>query len=122
MKYIRQFGIIMFITFLGELLKFLIPLPIPASIYGLCLMEILLITGLLKLEHVKEVGLLLIDIMPIMFIPSSVGIMTSWGTVKDMFVPILVATILSTIIVMVVSGKVTQRFMKRGKENGTISN
>ncbi len=122
MKYIKQFGIIMFITFLGEVLKYLIPLPIPTSIYGLCIMEILLITGILKLEQIKEVGMLLIELMPIMFIPSSVGIMTSWGTVKDMFIPIMITTIISTIIVMVISGKTTQYLMNRGKKDGTNSN
>ncbi len=85
-------------------------------------MLIALITGLIKLDQVKETGLFLIEIMPIMFIPSSVGIMTSWGIVKDMFVPIMAATIISTIIVMGISGKVTQCLMERGKKDGTTGN
>ncbi len=122
MRYIKQLGIILFITFLGEVLRYFIPLPIPASIYGLCILLIALITGLLKLEQVKETGLFLIEIMPIMFIPASVGIMTSWGIVKDMFVPIVTATVISTIIVMGISGKVTQYLMERRKKDGTTSN
>ena len=54
MKFIKQFSIILLITFLGELLHILIPLPIPASVYGLVLMLIALRSGLVKVEHVKE--------------------------------------------------------------------
>ncbi len=122
MKYMKQFGIIMCITLIGEILKYFIPLPIPASIYGLCLMEALLITKVIKLEQIKDVGLFLIEIMPLMFIPASVGIMTTWGVLKDMWFPVSVVTILSTIIVMVVSGKTTQFLMSRGKKNESDSN
>ena len=57
MKFIKQFSIILLITFLGELLHILIPLPIPASVYGLVLMLIALRSGLVKVEHVKETAL-----------------------------------------------------------------
>ena len=69
MKFIKQFSIILLITFLGELLHILIPLPIPASVYGLVLMLIALRSGLVKVEHVKETAVFLIEIMPVMFIP-----------------------------------------------------
>ena len=52
MKYIRQFAIIVTISFLGEVLKSLLPLPVPASIYGLGLMLAALCTGIIKLESV----------------------------------------------------------------------
>ena len=55
MKYLKQFGIILFVSLLGELLRMLIPLPIPASVYGLVLMLILLMTGIIKLQQIKEV-------------------------------------------------------------------
>lgn len=67
MKFIKQFSIILLITFLGELLHILIPLPIPASVYGLVLMLIALRSGLVKVEHVKETAVFLIEIMPVMF-------------------------------------------------------
>ena len=54
MKYMRQFGIIMLVTCIGEILKYLIPLAIPSSIYGLCLMMVLLVTGIVKVDDVKE--------------------------------------------------------------------
>ena len=54
MKILRQFSIILFLSFLGEGLKMLLPLPIPASVYGLMLMLLALCTGILKVEQVKE--------------------------------------------------------------------
>ena len=64
MKLLYQFGIIMFVTFLGEFLHCLIPLPIPASIYGLLLMLAGLMTKVIKLEQVKIAADFLIEIMP----------------------------------------------------------
>lgn len=70
MKYLRQFGIILAVTCAGEIMKYFIPLPIPGSIYGLILMFVLLLTKVIKVEHVKETGEFLIEIMPLMFIPA----------------------------------------------------
>ena len=47
MKYVKQFFIILLISFVGELFKYLIPLPIPASIYGMVILFIGLMTGLI---------------------------------------------------------------------------
>ncbi len=116
MRYIRQFGIIMIVTFLGELLKYYIDLPIPASIYGLCLMLLLLVTKVIKLENVKETGTFLIEIMTITLIPTTVGLIVSWNELKEMLVPMMVISIITTIIVMVVSGYVVQ-FVIKSKEN-----
>lgn len=82
MKYIRQFVIILFISFIGEVLKYVLPLPIPASIYGLVLMFILLETKVLKVEAVQDAGKFLIEIMPMMFIPAGVGLLNAWDKVK----------------------------------------
>ena len=71
MKYLRQFGIILAVTCAGEIMKYFIPLPIPGSIYGLILMFVLLLAKVIKVEHVKETGEFLIEIMPLMFIPGA---------------------------------------------------
>ncbi len=81
MKYLRQFGIILAVTCAGEIMKYFIPLPIPGSIYGLILMFVLLLAKVIKVEHVKETGEFLIEIMPLMFIPAGVGLVTSWESV-----------------------------------------
>ena len=112
MKYLRQFMMILLVSFLGELLKYAIPLPVPASIYGLVILFILLETGALKLDAVKDTAIFLIEIMPLMFIPAGVGLMESWGDLNSMLVEVIVITIVSTVLVMGVSGKVTELVLK----------
>ena len=116
MKYIRQFVIILFISFIGEVLKYVLPLPIPASIYGLVLMFILLETKVLKVEAVQDAGKFLIEIMPMMFIPAAVGLLDSWSVLRPTIVLVIVITVLTTIIVMVVTGRVTQNVIRKGRE------
>ena len=115
MKYIRQFGIILLLSTLGEVLHALLPLPVPASVYGLVLMLGALISGILKLEQVKEAAEFLIEIMPVMFIPAGVGLLTAWGALKPVWFPISVITVVTTVIVMVVTGHVTQFVIRRGR-------
>ena len=110
MKYIYQLFIILVVTFVGELLHYFIPIPVPASIYGLIIMLILLCT------NVERTSDFLIEIMPLMFIPGGVGLVTAWGDLKDMMLPVVVITIISTIVVMAVTGKATELIMKTGKK------
>jgi len=115
LRYIRQFAIILFITFCGELLRFLIPLPIPASIYGLLLMLLALSTGTVKLDSVKGAGNFLIEVMPVMFIPAAAGLLESWGVLSPIWFPIIIITVVSTVLVMAVSGLVAQWSIRRGR-------
>ena len=115
-KLLYQFGIIMFVTFLGEFLHCLIPLPIPASIYGLLLMLAGLMTKVIKLEQVKIAADFLIEIMPPMFIPAAVGLIVTWSDLKAILVPVLVITCITTVFVMVVTGRTAQAVMHL-KEN-----
>lgn len=119
MRYLGQFGIILGVTFAGEVLHALIPLPIPASIYGIVLLFLLLECKLLPLRAVKEAGQFLIDIMPILFVPAAVGLMESFGILQNSWLSYLVITVATTAIVMAVSGWVTQLLLcrKRKKED-----
>jgi len=116
MKFIKQFSIIILISLAGEILKYLIPLPIPASIYGLVLMLAGLSLKLIPLDSVREASLFLIDIMPLMFIPAGVGLLTSWGQLKPILFPVAVITVVSTIVVLGVTGRVTQFVIRLDKK------
>lgn len=118
MKYIKQFLIILAISFIGELLKYLLPFPIPASIYGMAILFTGLMTGIIKLESVKETGKFLIEIMPVMFIPAGVGIMTSWGLLKSILVPVCIITVVTIVTVMAATGRVSQCIIRMSKEKG----
>lgn len=113
MKYINQFLIILLISFLGEILKCLLPLPIPASIYGMIILFWGLMTKVIKLESVKETGKFLIEIMPIMFIPAGVGLMTTWGELQPILLPVSIITAVTIITVMVATGWVSQIIIRK---------
>ena len=119
MKYLRQLMIILLVSFAGELLKYIMPFPVPASIYGLIILFVLLETGILKLDAVKETSVFLIEIMPLMFIPAGVGLICSWDVLRPILIPIAVITVVTTVVVMASAGRVTQwviRMEKRNKE------
>lgn len=118
MKYIYQFLIILLVTFAGEIMHYFIPIPVPASIYGLILMLILLCAGIIKIENVEKTSDFLIEIMPLMFIPGGVGLVAAWGDLKPILIPVSVITVITTIIVMAVTGKTTELVMKIGKKKG----
>lgn len=113
MKLLYQFGIILFISFLGEILYLAIPLPIPASVYGLILMLAALCTGIIQLKQVKEAANFLIEIMPIMFIPAAAGLLDSWSALKPIWIPVILITIITTVVVIVVTGQTTQYLIHR---------
>lgn len=117
MKYLYQFLIIAVITFISELLNYMIPLTIPASIYGLVIMLTLLKSGVLKLKYIKDIGDFLMDTMPIMFVPIGVEIITLYSSLGDFIFPATVITIVTTVIVMVVTGLVSQGIIRRDKED-----
>lgn len=116
MRYLYQFARIMAFCFLGEILHEILPLPIPASIYGLILLLAALKTGLVKLEQVKEVGNFLTGIFPLLFVPAAVGVMELWGELGEMMIPILLAIVPVTILVLASAGRTTQSFSRK-KQN-----
>lgn len=117
MKYIKQFTIILLITLSAELLRYLIPLKIPATIYGLVLLVVLLKTQVLKLDQIKDVSTFLLNIMPVLYIPALVGLMNAWSGLKSIWIPFVVINLLTTLIVMVVSGHATQILMRTKVKN-----
>ena len=113
MKYIFQFARILVFCLLGELLHFLLPLPVPASIYGLVLLLLALKTGVVKVEQIKETA----GIFPLLFVPGAVGVMELWDILGALWLPILLALIPVTILVFAASGWVTQWIAGRKKHD-----
>ena len=114
MKYVFQFLIIMVFAFVGELLHFFIPLPIPASIYGIVLLFLALELKVVKVSDIEQTSSFLIAIMPLMFLPPAVGVIESWDLIQGAWLPYVVVTVVSTVVVMAVSGRVTQRIIRKG--------
>ena len=116
MKYLKQFLIIIAISFAGEVLHYFIPLPVPASIYGMVLLFAGLCTGLIPLSAVKETGDFLVAMMQIMFIPATVGLIDSWDILKDRWPVYLIITFVTTMAVLLAVGMVVQLGLARSKK------
>ena len=110
MKHFSEISLIATVSFIGELLHYLIPLPVPSSIYGLLLMLLLLVTHIVKLDHVKTTADWLIGLMPVMFVGPTVGLITSYDSYKDILIPIVVISLVTT--VLAVSGLTTQGLIR----------
>lgn len=117
MKYLSQFLIILGFTFLGEALQRILPLPIPASVWGLALLFGALCLGIIKVEHVQEAGSFLTSILPILFVSPTVGIVEHWTLIRDQFLPIVLLLVASTLLTFGIAGKITGLFLKKGGEN-----
>ena len=115
MRYVKQFAIIVAISFVGEILNYVLPLPVPASIYGIVILFAGLKMHWIAPEDVKETGDFLVQIMPLMFIPAAVGLLESWGILKKNLLAYVVIIVVSTIVVMGVTGWITQAVIRRGK-------
>ena len=121
MKLVKEAAIIFGVTMVGELLYTLLPLPVPAGVYGLFLLLFLLLCGAVKLEQVEKVGMFFLDIMAMMFIPATVGIIESKDILMQVALPYTVIIALTTDIVMAVTGKTAQfligKMAKKEKTN-----
>ena len=108
-KYIFQFARITAFCLAGEVLAVVLPLPIPASVYGLLLMVAALKTGVLKLDQVRETGLFLTGIFPLLFVPAAAGVVELGSQLMDLFLPAVLAIVPITALVMAVTGMVAQK-------------
>ena len=108
-KYIFQFARITAFCLAGEVLAVVLPLPIPASVYGLLLMVAALKTGLLKLDQVRETGLFLTGIFPLLFVPAAAGVVELGSQLMDLLLPAVLAIVPITALVMAVTGMVAQK-------------
>ena len=115
MKYLGQIFIILLVSFVGELLNTLVPLPIPASIYGIIILFCLLEFRLIPLRAVKETGDFLVSLMQLMFIPAAAGLLEAWDVIAPNWLSYMLITIISTFVVLFVSGRVTQAVIRHSR-------
>lgn len=123
MKYMKQIGIIATISFISELLHFFLPLPIPASVYGMVILFVLLCLGVIKLPQIEALADWLLSVMPIFFIAPSVGLINSFDSVRGQVIPLVAICFVSTVVVTALTGLIAQgiirlqKWRKGGKEN-----
>ena len=116
MKYLKQFTLIILFSFLGELCRYLIPYPIPGSIYGMVLMFAALSLKIIKLNQVSEAGHFLTSILPVLFVAPLVSLMDCWPLLRENLVPLAVITVVTTVTTFAAAGIVT-KWMMGGKNH-----
>ena len=117
MKYIKQLFIVMIISLMGEILNWVIPLPVPASVYGIVILFAALSCGAISLDKIEETADFLLKVMPLMFIPAGAGLMNVWEDMHRDILPIALIVVVSTAATMIVAGSAAQYFVKKKKEH-----
>lgn len=113
MKYLRQFLVIMIFVLLGELLGYVIPLPIAGSIYGLILLFVALCLGIVKLEWVADVADWLHSIMALFFIAPAVAVIDIWGDIKNIWWILVLLLVVAYLVTMVTTGITADYFINK---------
>ena len=114
MKYLKQAGLILLFSFLGEVCRFLIPLMIPASIYGIALLFAALSLKIIRVEQVSETGSFLTSLLPLLFVPPAVRLMDYWSVIQPVLGPFLLICLVVTVMVFAVSGLVSKWMSGKG--------
>lgn len=115
MKLFREALIILGIYLLGELLSVSLHLPIPGNILGMVILFVLLYAKVVKVDNILNVTNFLLDHLSFFFIPAGVGLMASIGIIKSTWWQLLVVCILTTVIIIGVTGIVVQTISKKTK-------
>ena len=113
MKYLKQICLILVFSFLGELLRWLLPFPIPASIYGMVLLFTALTLKIIPGEAVRDSGAFLTSILPLLFVAPAVNLIDCWDVVKPVVIPLAIVIALTTVLTFGISGLVTQWLLNR---------
>lgn len=107
---VRGFAILLVCQLLGEVIGRFSQLPIPGNVLGMVLLLIALRLGLVRLDWVADAAELLLGHMALFFVPAGVGVMTYWALIGREWLPITLATVVSTFVVLAVTGKLADRF------------
>ena len=105
---IRQLAILFGCLALGELIITLRHIPLPSSILGMLLLTLLLKLKVIRLEWVRSISDFLVTNIGFFFVPPGVAIMLYFDIIKAQFVPIVTASVVSTVLVLAVTGWVHQ--------------
>lgn len=104
MKYIYQFCILMIFVLLGEVCEHFIPLPIAGSIYGLVLLFLALVFGVVKLHWVEDVANWFHNTMSLFFVAPAVAVIDIWGDIADIWWILVLLMVAAYLVTMITTG------------------
>lgn len=120
MKIIKQVGIIFSICWLSAVVEYLLPFAFPASVIGMLLLLLCLLTGLLKIEHIREKSDFLLSNMAFFFIPAGVQLINYLDILKANWLPLVLICTLTTILTFAATAfsiRLTLRLMEKGRRS-----
>lgn len=115
---VRGLAILLVLQFLGEALSRRLAIPIPGNVLGMGLMLLALWAKIVRVEWVEEAAELLLSHLALFFVPAGVGVMVYFSLIGREWLPIVAATVLSTFVVMAVTGWVATWLERRGEDVG----
>ncbi len=115
MKIFKQISLILIIWAIGEYFSSLISniVAIPGSIIGMVILFLLLLTNIVRLEHIKETSDFLLNNIAFFFIPSGIALLKYMDILKANWLSLSIIIILSTIIVMGATGLVVNFMIRK---------
>ena len=117
MKIIKELSIITGILFIANVLKDITKIPIPSAVLGMILLLFFLLIGIIKLESVEAISKFFLNNITLLFVPGGVGLMTSFGLIKDQWMQIIAVLIIVTLFGIVITGltvQLVQRIVEKG--------
>ena len=99
----------------GEALASLLETGFPGSVIGMLLLLAALHLKWIKVDDIRYVASFLLGYMPLFFIPAGVGVMASYTLMEGFYVSIILLTLVSTLLVMAVTGRLVQYLVQREK-------
>ena len=112
MKIFREAIIILGIYLIGELISKSFSLPLPGNIIGMIILLILLCTKVIKVEKVESISTFFLDHLSFFFIPAGVGLISSFDSVKNSLIYILILCLITTALVIISTGLIVQLIIK----------
>ncbi len=117
MKYIFQFCILMIFVLLGEVLAYLIPFPIAGSIYGLVLLFLSLVIGLVKLSWIEDIANWLHNVMGLFFIAPAVAVIDIWADISDIWWILVLLLVVAYLVTMITTGITADALINKSEAN-----
>jgi holin-like protein len=113
---IKESLVILTIYLLGESIVFLLDSKFPGSVVGMLLLLSALHLKLIKVDDIRLVASTLLAYMPLFFIPAGVSVMTTYTLMDGFYWQIVLITMLSTLLVLIVTGKSVEYFIKKKEQ------
>lgn len=117
MKIFKEAIIILIFVFIGDILAHDLHLPIPGSIIGMLLLVIFLLVTKLKVDHIESISNFILSNLAFFYIPAAVGIIKSFGILKDTWFQIIIVCLVSTVVMLSVTSVLIQLFTRRKEVN-----